>query len=160
VSESADDTDVVARFSVFYESQRRAAIRLAWLMTHDSTVAEDVVQDAFTEVFQRFAQIDNPAGYLRRSVVNGVFQRSRRAGRERRRLASFPPDTVRAEDEPSAGMIDVIARLPFKQRTAIVLRYWSDLDDRAIAEALGVRPATVRSLLSRGLATLRKEVSP
>jgi RNA polymerase sigma factor (sigma-70 family) len=51
-----------------------------------------------------------------------------------------------------------VARLPYKERVAIVCRYWADLPEQEIAEILGVRPATVRSLVSRALGRLRLEV--
>ena len=145
-------------FTRFFETERSGAIRLAWLLTHDAALAEDVVQDAFTALFSRFDRVEHPSAYLRRSVVNGVYERSRRTARERRRLmlvaASEPPSI----DGPSGGLVDAIARLPLNQRTAIVLRYWGDLDDRTIADAMGMRPGTVRSLLSRATAQLRKDV--
>ena len=147
-------------FTRFFEAERLAAIRLAWLLTHDAALAEDVVQDAFAAVYGRFDGIDNPAAYLRRAVVNGVYERSRRTGREQRRLALVGRTTPQWVDGPSGGLIDAIARLPLNQRTAIVLRYWRDLDDQTIADAMGVRRGTVRSLLSRGTAQLRKEIEP
>ena len=55
-------------------------------------------------------------------------------------------------------LLDAVATLPLSQRAAIVLRYWADLPDDEIAVAIGVRPATVRSLVHRGLASLRKEI--
>lgn len=59
-------------------------------------------------------------------------------------------------DGPTGGLIDVIARLPLQQRTVIVLRYWSDLDHAAIADAMDARVGTVRSLLSRARAEGRR----
>jgi RNA polymerase sigma factor (sigma-70 family) len=55
-------------------------------------------------------------------------------------------------------MLDAVASLPARQRAAIVLRYWADLDDSEIADALGARAGTVRSLVHRGLTTLRKDL--
>jgi DNA-directed RNA polymerase specialized sigma24 family protein len=150
----------VESFTRFFEAERLAAIRLAWLLTHDADLAEDIVQDAFAAVFNRFDRIDHPAAYLRRAVVNGVYERSRRTGREQRRLALVGRTMPQWVDGPSGGLIDAIARLPLNERTAIVLRYWRDLDDQAIGDAMGVRRGTVRSLLSRGTAQLRKEIEP
>ena len=150
----------VSSFVDFYEHERDGAIRLAWLLTHDANVAEDVAQDAFTSVFHRFATIDNPAAYLRRVVVNGVYARSRTSGRETRRLHQVAHDLPTSVDGPSGGLVDAIARLPLNQRTVIVLRYWADLDHHAIAEAMDSRPGTVRSLLSRATAQLRKDITP
>ena len=147
-------------FARFFEAERVGAIRLAWLLTHDADVAEDVVQDAFASVYNRFDKIDSPRAYLRRAVVNGVYERSRRALREQRRLTLVGRTAPQWIDGPSGGLIDAIARLPLNQRTAIVLRYWRDLDDKTIADTMGVRRGTVRSLLSRGTAQLRKEIEP
>ena len=150
----------VSAFADFYEHERDGAIRLAWLLTHDANAAEDVVQDAFTAVFHRFDGIDNPAAYLRRVVVNGVYARTRRAGRETRRLHKVANDLPTSVDGPTDGLVDAIAQLPLAQRTVIVLRYWADLDHHAIAEAMGSRPGTVRSLLSRATTQLRKDITP
>lgn len=145
-------------FTRFFEVERARAVGLAWLLTHDATLAEDVVQDAFTAVFNRFDQIEQPAAYLRRAVVNGVYERSRKTARERRRLMLVANSAPMSVDGPSGGLVDAIACLPLNQRTAIVLRYWGDLDDQAIGHAMGLRPGSVRSLLSRGTAQLRKEI--
>ena len=150
----------VSSFADFYEHEREGATRLAWLLTHDTNVAEDVVQDAFTSVFRRFDAIDNPVAYLRRVVVNGVYARSRRTGRETRRLHRVAHDLPTSVDGPTGGLVDAIAQLPLNQRTVIVLRYWADLDHQAIAEAMDTRPGTVRSLLSRATAQLRKDITP
>jgi DNA-directed RNA polymerase specialized sigma24 family protein len=150
----------VTTFADFYEQERTRAIRLAWLLTHDGSTAEDVVQDAFTSVFHRFDDLDNPGAYLRRVVVNAVYERSRRDGREARRLELVGRDTPTVVEGPTGGLIDAIAELPMNQRTAVVLRYWADLDHVAIADAMGVRPGTVRSLLSRATSQLRKDITP
>ncbi len=147
-------------FADFYERERTPAIRLAWLLTHDGSTAEDVVQDAFTRVFHRFDTLDHPAAYLRRVVVNGVYERARRQGRENRRLELVGRDTPATIDGPTGGLGDAISQLPLNQRTAVVLRFWADLDHHAIAEAMDVRPGTVRSLLSRATAELRKDITP
>ncbi len=60
-------------------------------------------------------------------------------------------------DKPSE-LLDAIATLPYKQRAVLVLRYWADLREEEIANIVGVRPATVRSITARALAQLRKEL--
>jgi DNA-directed RNA polymerase specialized sigma24 family protein len=154
------EEESVESFTRFFEDERVGAIRLAWLLTHDAALAEDVVQDSFTALFNRFDQIEHPSAYLRRAVVNSVYQRSRKTARERRRLMLVAASAPMSADGPSGGLADAIGCLPLSQRTAIVLRYWGDLDDQAIADAMGVRPGSVRSLLSRGTAQLRKEIRP
>jgi RNA polymerase sigma factor (sigma-70 family) len=59
---------------------------------------------------------------------------------------------------PTGGVADVISKLPIDQRTAVVLRYWGGLRDHEIADAMGVRPGTARSHLSRATIRLRKEL--
>jgi RNA polymerase sigma factor (sigma-70 family) len=145
-------------FTGFYRDAYPGAVRLAWLLTHDHDAAEDIVQDAFMRMRPRLATIDHRAGYLRATIVNGCRDRARSAGRadaglRRIRLVAEAPTT----DEP-AELLDAIARLPYKQRAVLALRYWADLPDVEIAEIVGVRPATVRSTAARALARLGKEL--
>jgi RNA polymerase sigma factor (sigma-70 family) len=65
---------------------------------------------------------------------------------------------TRAVSGPTGGVADVIAGLPIDQRTAVVLRYWGGLRDHEIADAMGIRPGTARSHLSRATARLREEL--
>jgi RNA polymerase sigma factor (sigma-70 family) len=145
-------------FAAFYRSSYPGAVRLAWLMTHDHAAAEDVVQDAFVRVRPRLATVDHRASYLRTTIVNGCRDRARSAGRADagwRRLRVVTP--VSSIDKPSE-LLDAVAHLPYKQRTVLVLRYWADLREEEIAEIVGVRPATVRSITSRALDRLRMEL--
>lgn len=145
-------------FEAFYRDHRAAAVRLAWLLTHDAAASEDVVQDAFTAVYRRFDSIDAPAAYLRRAVVNRVHELARTDGRRRRRDELSVAGTASATDGPSGGLADAVATLPLDERTVIVLRYWADLDHREIAAAMGIRPGTARSLLSRATSRLREVI--
>lgn len=154
------DHTTTSGFSDFYAQQRHHAIQLAWLLTHDAGVAEDIVQDAFTAVFHRFATLDLPVAYLRRTIVNGVYERTRRSERELRRLQLTEATRSRAVDGPTGGLADVIARLPLQERTVVVLRYWADLDHESIARVMDLKPSSVRSLLTRATARLRTEITP
>ncbi len=148
-----------SEFEDLYRAHRSSVIELAWLLTHDSGAAEDIAHDAFARLFVVFGDIEHPAAYLRRSVVNGVYERTRRRQREQRRnnlVTAGRPSTV---DGPTGGVIDLVASLPLDQRTAIVLRYWGGLRDHEIADAMGIRPGTARSHLSRATSRLRKELS-
>jgi RNA polymerase sigma factor (sigma-70 family) len=136
-----------------FAEQRDALVRLAYLLTGSRAVAEDVVQDAFVELHRRQRDVRTPAAYLRASVVNGSRMHHRRTARERARFADLVPLSVQPE---TVVMLDALGRLPHRQRVALVLRYYEDRPDAEIAELLGCWPATVRSLVRRGLAALRK----
>ena len=154
----SDPPDVEERFSAFYRAERIGAARLAWLLTRDSVSCDDVVQDAFTSVYVRFATLDSPKAYLRMAIVNRVKEVGRSAGRERRRIQLVSAGRPLVTDGPTGGLADAIARLPLPQRAAIVLRYYVDLPIEEIAAALDVRPGSVRSMLSRATAILKKEL--
>jgi RNA polymerase sigma factor (sigma-70 family) len=144
-------------FALFYREAYPGAVRLAWLLTHDHDAAEDVVQDAFVRLRPRLAAIEHRTAYLRTAIVNGCRDRARSAGRadaglQRMGLVAM----VSSADQPSE-LLDAVARLSYKQRVVLVLRYWADLPEAEIAEIVGVRPATVRSLTARSLARLSKE---
>jgi RNA polymerase sigma factor (sigma-70 family) len=145
-------------FEALYQVHRHQAVRLAWLLSHDAALAEDVAQDAFVALYRALDRVDNPAAYLRRSVVNGVYERSRRREREQRRNRLVVAGQQVVSEGPSGGVLDAIAALPIDQRTCIVLRYWADLRDHEIADAMGIRPGTARSHLSRATSRLRKEL--
>jgi RNA polymerase sigma factor (sigma-70 family) len=149
-----------AEFEAFVVAERRAALRLAWLLTHDQSGADDLVQDAFAAVMVRFDELERPAAYFRTTLVNLVRERHRRSDRESRRLRLATASRALTVPAPVDPLIDVVATLPLAQRTAVVLRYWCDLPDDEIAVALSVRPATVRSLIHRALKRLAKEIDP
>jgi RNA polymerase sigma factor (sigma-70 family) len=138
-----------------FREQYTAAVRLAYLLTGNRAVAEDLAQDSFVRLFGHWSRVERPAAYLRASVVNACRAHHRRAGRER---AHFPDLVVDAVSPETPMILDAIADLPYKQRAALVLRFYEDRPEREIAEALRCRPATVRSLIHRGLSSLSKVI--
>lgn len=148
-------TDV---FADFYRQHYPGAVRLAWLLTHDNSLTEDVVQDAFVRLQPRFDDALDRTAYLRTCVVNGCRDRARcekRSASRIRLLAATERST--SSDHPSE-LLDSVATLPYNQRAAIVLRYWADLPEADIAHVLDIRPGTVRTLVARALSTLRKDL--
>lgn len=147
-------------FVDLYQQRYVPMVRLAYLLVGDAAVAEELVQDAFVQVHRHWSKgIEHPNAYLRTAVVNTCRSWGRRATRERdheRRRLEAVPDTPFVADE----MGDVLDRLPERQRAAIVLRFYDDMPESEIAAALGCRPNTVRTLIHRGLATLRQEIRP
>jgi RNA polymerase sigma factor (sigma-70 family) len=151
-----------SRLADTYVRSAPGGIRLAYLLTGDRAVAEDLVQEAFVRFVGRLRFLRDPDAfepYLRRTIVNLSKNHFRHRAverayleREGRRIedVSTDPDVVTYDTLRSA-----LLRLPLRQRSALVLRYFEDLPDATIAEFLRCRPATVRSLVARGLEALR-----
>lgn len=136
-----------------YRRLRPPLVRLANLLTGSETAAEDVVQDAFIGYQRNVGHVANPDGYLRTSVVNLARTTHRRLARERgRRSDAVTVTHIPEYDETWAAL----RRLPYRQRAALVLRFYEDMSEAAIADALGCRPGTVKSLIHRGLARLKE----
>lgn len=151
--------------SVLYSRHAPDAIRLAALLTGDPALAQDLVQDAFARLGGRLVHLRRPEAfeaYLRRTVVNLARMQFRRRRVERAWLQRQPgPGSTPG---PSPGVEDrevlrqALHRLPSRQRSALVLRFYLDLPEREIADVLRCRPGTVGSLVSRGLARLRADL--
>jgi RNA polymerase sigma-70 factor (sigma-E family) len=139
-----------------YRERYEPMVRLAFLLTGNRAVAEEVVQDAFVNVHRAWARAANPSAYLRVAVVNGSRSWGRRRSMELVRRPAPPDPSTLVADE----MWDTLLALPHRQRAAIVLRFYEDLPDARIAELLECREATVRTAIHRGLAKLRKEIEP
>lgn len=141
-----------------YRRDYRSLVGLAVLLVDDTEIAEEVVQDAFLALHRAMisgkSPVLNPEGFLRRCVVNGGRDVQRRRAVRRRTLVEPQAPTGFS----FAELDDVLARLPYKQRAAVVLRYVEDLPEVEIAAALDVRPSTVRTLVRRGLAQLKSQV--
>ena len=145
-------------FAGLFAAKRLPMVRLATLLVGSPSIAEEVVQDAFSAVSVRWDTVDRPDAYLRTSVVNGCAGILRRRTIEQRYRAAR---IEVADSELPEQLIDLrsaLDRLTDRQRLVVVLRYFVDLPDVEIAEALGVRPATVRSLAHRAIAALREEL--
>jgi RNA polymerase sigma-70 factor (sigma-E family) len=146
-----------AAFEDFYSQEWLATVRLAALLTQSVAAAEDVAQDAFGRVMARWDELDNPAAYLRVAVVNECRKWHRHRRVERAKLPLLAPVDVALDID--AGLADAVAALPYRQRAVLVLRYYADLSEAEIAGALQCRPGTVKSLASRALARLHKEIT-
>lgn len=157
----ADDADeaLVALYTAHY----RPLVRLAALLLHDVGAAEEVVQDAFVAMhgsWRRLRDPDKALPYLRQAVVNRSRSRLRHLRVEERHLPRPTPDAASAEygalvELERAEVMHALAALPARQREALVLRYYADLSEAQIAEAMGISAGAVKSHAHRGLAALR-----
>jgi RNA polymerase sigma-70 factor (sigma-E family) len=154
-------------FEEFVAARLPAVLRFAAVLTGDRNLAEDVVQEVLiraTGRWQVIAPLDRPEAYIRKMVVNEYLSWRRRSWRlvpwgAFGDVAGPPaPDPAVGLTERDAIMAE-LAKLPRRQRTVIVLRYYEGLRDEEIAEVLGCQPGTVRGYASRALAAMRVEMT-
>ena len=155
-TEPTADAVFVPSFVEFYEQRYAAMVRLAVALTGSAASGEDLVQDSFVRVHARWDRISDPSAYLRRTVVNACRSAQRRSRRERALVVlERAPSTALEANE----LFDVLARLPYRQRAALVLRYYEGLSQREIGQVLGCSEGTVASLVHRAIAQLRRLMS-
>lgn len=143
-------------FDTFFAAQRPGLVRLAVLLLDGPAAAEDVVHDALAAAWTRWDRLADPLAYVRRCVVNGCHSEHRR-GRLLGRLRA----TASRADEPAPDyLLDALAGLPGRQRSALVLRYYLQLTDREVGAVLGCRPEAAKTLAHRGLRSLRSARDP
>jgi len=144
---------------VIYEAQYDSMIRLAYVTTDSLAAAEDIVQDAFLDLYRNLPDIDDPVRWLHRVVANRSTSWLRRLIVARRYLQRAVVETD--HPPPDSGRTAVrrgLSRLGPRYRAAVFLRYYLDLSEADIAAALGCRPGTVKSLLHRALTRLREHL--
>lgn len=138
-----------------YRREYLPMVRLAHLVTGSNEVAEDVVQEAFVRMYRNWDRADRPGAYLRTIVVNGCNTWHRRRRMERERV---PPPVAEGVDPEARELLDALARLGLRQRSALVLRFYADMSEADVAQALGCRPGTVKSLVHRGLRQMERMI--
>jgi RNA polymerase sigma-70 factor (sigma-E family) len=134
----------------------------------DPSLAEDLVQDVLIKVhahWDSISSMDAPDAYVRRMIVNGFISWRRKWGRLSPRADSSMPTELERGDHATEyaerdALVAEVRRLPPRQRMVIALRYFADVSDRDIADALDCTETTVRVHASRALATLRIQVQP
>jgi len=155
------DADVSEQqaFERFFDSERQRLFRAMYLVTGSPEEAEELTQDAFLKVWERWGRVramDEPASYLYRTAFNASRSRYRRALRATKLpfLGSEDRDPFAASDLRDA-LVRATRELPRRQRAALVLTELLELSSEEAGRALGIKPATVRTLASQGRAALR-----
>lgn len=150
-----------ADFDAYVARNQRALMRLATVLSGQTWLADDLVADVLGRAFERWDRIGavaDPHAYVRRMIVNEYLSWRRRMARSTPRADIQSPESVSDGAQEHAerdAMIRRLDLLPRKQRAAVVLRYYAGMSDADIAAELGCREITVRSQISRALATLR-----
>jgi RNA polymerase sigma-70 factor (sigma-E family) len=147
-----------------YAAHYRNLVGLAALLLGNASRAEDVAQDAFVKFATRRVRLREPdlaVGYLRSVVINdcrALHRRGAMIARHERRLTAVRDEASAEESALSAFGRDELVRslraLPARRREVVVLRYYCDMSEVAVADVLGISVGTVKSTASRGLAEL------
>jgi RNA polymerase sigma-70 factor (sigma-E family) len=160
-------TDVSAGLiEALFRQHHGDLVRLALLLVGDMATAEDVVQDVYTSAHARWTQLPARDGltYVRAAVLNrcrSVLRHRGVATKVSLRLRAADETIASAEHEAMLSedrrqVLHALARLPYRRREVLVLRYYLDLSEAEIAAVLGISPGTVKSTAARGLAALAR----
>lgn len=152
-----------AALTELYTAHYRTLVRIAAMLLDDVSLSEEVVQDAYVKMHGAWKRIREPAAaeaYLRTAVLNLARSRMRRRQVAAKHAPKPMPDAPSAEYGAMNALerdrvIAALARLPQRQRECLVLRYYADLSEAQIAEAMGISTGAVKSHASRGMAALR-----
>lgn len=151
-----------ADFEMFFEQHHERLFRALWLLTRNHQEAEEVMQEAFLRLWERWDKVidgPDPVAYLYRTAMNVWRSRLRRAAVAARRVIHpIQVDAEIAEVEERDAVVRALAPLPPRQRAAIVLMDVLDLSSEQAGNVLGIKPVTVRVLAARARETLAKEM--
>jgi RNA polymerase sigma factor (sigma-70 family) len=146
-------------FEAFFQSERDGLFGALVLITGSRSEAEEIAQDAFVAVWQRWervAAMDRPSGYLYRTAMNAFRKRRRRAAVALRRLVERSPERDAFETADAREVVRAtLARLSTRQRAALVLTELLEFSSEEASRALGITAGTVRALASQGRSAMR-----
>lgn len=150
-----------SEFTEFAHSRWPSLVRLAYGLTGDRGLAEDLAQTTLVNAYAswpRVSKADDPDAYVRRIMLNS-FRGGFRKRRVAEDLSESPPDKLvtdpaRVHDD-RASVLAAVAALPPKQREVVLLRFWLDLTEAQAAATLGCSVGNVKSQTARALAKLR-----
>lgn len=150
------EVPVAEVFDTFFRRDFPPVARMAFLILGRTGEAEEVTQEAFVSVLQRWNSVENPSGFVRTAVVNKCRDLTRRrVVRDRIARSLRPPEHGAADPE---YLVDVLQAIPVQLRTVIVMRYYLGHTVPEIASLLAVPEGTVKSRLHRALGDLRTRI--
>jgi RNA polymerase sigma factor (sigma-70 family) len=145
-------------FEEFFRSERARLLKALYVVTGDRYLAEDVMQDAFVALWERWERVstlENPTGYLYKTALNRVRRHFRRLTRLVSAAARLvPPDDFHQVEERDA-VARALGTLTHRQRAALVLTEMLGFDSDTAGGLLGVKAVTVRRLAAKGREALR-----
>ncbi len=150
---------LVTTFEEFFEANRAQLYGALCLVTGDRSQAEELLQDAFLKVWERWDRVgalDRPDAYLFRVAMNLFRNRLRRAKVAARKIVVGGPSTDDlAIVEERDAVVRALRPLAPRQRAAVILMTLMDYSAEEAAQALGIKPSTVRALATQGRAAAR-----
>lgn len=151
-------------FAEFVTARSPRLQRTAYLLTHDWAQAEDLLQTALVRAWSAWGRIDgDPEPYVRRILVNVYASWWRRRWRHVEQPTSQLPERATADHVSRVDKRDevwrALGRLPRRQRTVLVLRYFEDMTEAQIADAMSISAGTVKSQAKKALEKLRLDKS-
>jgi len=154
------EQDAERAFRRFFDEHHTDLSRLAYLVTGETQVADDLASDAFVEVWRHWERVqaaDSPIAYARGIVTNLARQWIKKQTRERAGLLRLGLLRRERGETDTPAILDVragLGRLPLRRRECVILRYAFDLPEKQVAEILGISVGAVKSHTSRGAAQL------
>jgi RNA polymerase sigma-70 factor (sigma-E family) len=144
-------------FDAFVLARSRRLLRIAYLLTQDHALAEDLVQTALAKAWFAWSRIEggDPEPYVRKVMVNTYSSWWRRRWNGEHPTDELPETAVPASAEERTDVWQALQRLPRRQRAVVVLRYYEDLSEAETARVLGCSTGTVKSQTSKAFAKLR-----
>ncbi len=147
-------------FDEFFAESVGRVLAVGRRLAGDEAVAEDLAAEAFARAYARWGSVrshPNPDAWVLRTMANLAVDRSRK------RKVILRPEVAESPDDAvvlHATLVEALARLPRRQRAVVTLRYLADMPERDVAQALSISTGSVKTHLSRGLAQLRRQLSP
>jgi RNA polymerase sigma factor (sigma-70 family) len=137
-----------SRYEEVFRSYYASVLRTAYVVLHDHGRAEEVTQEAFLRLYERWSQAasyDHPAAWVRTVAVRDAI---RRAERERRQVVTLQlVDHGKHDRLPDLDLFEAVGALPPRQRAAVALYYLEDRPVDEIARLMEVSPSTVKQHL-------------
>jgi RNA polymerase sigma-70 factor (ECF subfamily) len=155
-------------FEMIIRTQSRALFAIAYGILQNREEAEDAVQDALVKAWKSRWRVRYPEKFpawlamIARHRARDLFRKRRTVPLPSEATQSFASDTnTNASDELSDRQLhSVLAALPELHRSALMLRYFEEMDYKSIEQLLGLTNGALRGILGRALATMRKQLRP
>ncbi len=158
VAERTDAAVTTGDFATIYRNDRERLVRALSLSLRDDALANEAVDEAFTRALHRWHAVgafDQPQAWIYRTAYNWATSRFRRRSRDKRYAPLLARDDTTSDFAADPHLADALAKLATDHRQVLVLRYYLDWTVEACAEALNVRPGTIKSRTNRALKELK-----